>query len=94
MTVSNIVRGVTRSFIIVSYLTYQVANAQPSQQGGDRRGPPPEAIEACADQSEGAACSFSGRRGDVTGTCITLPQEDEGLACAPEGGPPGGDRDQ
>lgn len=60
---------------------------------GDRgrpQGPPPEAIEACADLSKGDDCSFTGRRKDeVKGTCIVMPDDDdEGLACAPEGGPP------
>ena len=31
---------------------------------------------------------FSGRRGDVTGTCIVPPRDQDELACAPEGGPP------
>lgn len=59
---------------------------------GDRgrpQGPPPEAIKACADLSQGDACSFTGRRDDeIKGSCITLPNGDDGLACAPEGGPP------
>ena len=56
---------------------------------GRRHGPPPEAIEACADLSEGDACSFTGRRDDdVKGTCIVLPRGNEGLVCAPEDGPP------
>ena len=63
---------------------------------GDRgrpQGPPPEAIEACADLAEGDACSFTGRRNDeITGTCIAPPDGDGGLACAPEGGPPGARR--
>lgn len=52
--------------------------------------PPKEAIAACADLTEGAACSFSGSRGDVTGMCTAPPTGGEGpLACKPEGGPPG-----
>lgn len=54
---------------------------------GKRRGPPPEALQACADLSEGDACAFSGRRGDRTGFCFAPPKEDAALACAPEGGP-------
>ena len=35
-----------------------------------RRGPPPGALEACADAAAGAECSFDGRRGNVEGTCL------------------------
>lgn len=59
------------------------------RQKGKRRGPPPEAIEACANQTEGEVCSFTGRRGDMTGVCFAPPKDDAELACAPEGGPPG-----
>ena len=69
------------------------AQAQPGSQsdgqGGRRHGPPPEAIDACADQAEGAACEFPGFRGEtVEGTCIAPPGRDDELVCAPEGGPP------
>jgi hypothetical protein len=87
MCTRKVIRGIAQTFILVSYLSSTVANAQPDQQSGERRGPPPQAIAACADQPEGAACSFSGRRGDVTGSCIVPPQGKE-LVCAPEGGPP------
>ncbi|MGJ8669024.1 MAG: hypothetical protein ACSHXK_06005 [Oceanococcus sp.] len=59
------------------------ATAQPNGDRPSRRGPPPEAISACKSLSEGDACSFSGRRGDESGQCITTPQDE--LACAPEG---------
>ncbi len=70
-----------------------------SQSDGDqgkrkRRGPPPEAIEACEGKSEGDQCSFEGGRGEtVEGTCINPPRNND-LVCAPEGGPPGGGGDQ
>ena len=52
-----------------------------------RRGPPPEALEACAAQVEGDACSFEGRRGEeLQGVCV-VPRDGE-LACRPEGAPP------
>ena len=55
------------------------------RRGRGRRGLPPQAIEACADQEEGATCSFDNRRGDsMEGTCINHPRLD-GLSCAPEG---------
>ncbi len=57
---------------------------------GDRgrpQGPPPEATEACKSLSVGDACSFSGRRGEVVGTCINPQGDEDILACAPKGGP-------
>ncbi len=55
-----------------------------------RRGPPPEAIEACKTSREGAACTFQAPGHQVDGICISPPQ-DTALACAPEGGRgPGG----
>lgn len=39
-------------------------------KGGDRQGPPAEAITACEGQAEGSAVSFSTPRGDtVAGVC-------------------------
>jgi hypothetical protein len=63
------------------------ASARPG--GGEgRRGPPPEAIEACEGKSANDPCSFTGRRDDtIEGTCFAPPDIDQ-LACAPEGGPP------
>lgn len=68
------------------------------QPAGDReergrRGPPPEAIEACASASAGGSCSFTGRRGEtLKGTCETVREEQ--LVCVPENAPerPGGRR--
>jgi len=81
-----------------------ISSSALAQRGGDdsqgqRRGPPPEAIEACSGSSEGASCQFSGRRGDVSGTCF-IPSESQGeLACKPSnhresnsGGDRGNDR--
>ena len=58
-------------------------------------GPPPEAIEACKDKSEGAAVEFTNRRGEkVAATCKKINDQ---LVAVPEGGfrgpkgmPPGG----
>lgn len=75
--------------ILSTVLLPTIASAQ---ENGQRRGPPPEAFEACANQAEAAACSFSGNRGDVTGTCMMPPQGESELICAPEGGRPEGGR--
>lgn len=50
-------------------------------------GPPPEARSACADREEGASCSFSTPRGQLGGTCRTVP---EGRVCVPAGMPGAG----
>ena len=87
-------RSITQTFLLATYILSTTANAQPDQQSGKRHGPPPEAFEVCADQAEGAACSFSGRRGDVTGSCIVPRHEQDKLVCAPEGGPPRGHEEE
>lgn len=64
-------------------------------QGGDRRGPPREAIEACNDKAEGTAVEITTPRGDkIKATCK---QVDGQMVAVPEGGfrgpkgmPPGG----
>jgi hypothetical protein len=60
--------------------------AQQSQPGGPgtRPGPPPrEALEACADQTSGSTCSFSGPDGQqISGTC-DAPEVNVPLACTP-----------
>ncbi len=75
-----IVRTVT---IGTCLLLAAVASAQPS----GRRGPPPEAFEACESKSDGDACGFSGRRGEVSGQCRTPPNTQD-LVCVPDGPPP------
>ena len=53
-------------------------------QNSGRRGPPPEAIEACGGQSEGASCSFTGRNAEqLSGVCFA--PQDRDLACKPDG---------
>lgn len=64
------------------------AEGQHERDGG-RRGPPPVALEACADAATGAACSFEGRQGDTfRGTCHAV--RDGDVACVPEGHRRGG----
>ena len=54
---------------------------------GERRGPPPVALEACANSVQGDPCSFDGRDGEaLEGTC-EAPAE-KPLACRPEGARP------
>ncbi|MEW6401450.1 MAG: glycosyltransferase family 39 protein [Chloroflexota bacterium] len=67
----------------------QASNSQVPQ--GNAGGPPPQAINACANLTQNAACSFNLPNGnEITGTCITLPNLTE-LACTPQGmGPQNG----
>lgn len=59
------------------------ASSQPQQT--PRNGPPPQALEACADQTQGSSCSFTQPNGNtINGNCITPPNTDR-LACAPQG---------
>ena len=54
----------------------------------DKGGPPPEALDACRGKSSGAACRFTGRRGEpLNGSCFS-PPNGAAPACRPEGGPP------
>ncbi len=53
-------------------------------QAGNRQGPPAEALAACANSTQGAACSFTQPGHTVEGTCITPPNS-SALACAPQG---------
>src|SRR4030067_667689 len=55
--------------------------------GGKPKGPPQEAIDACADMSEGDTVQFATPRGDtVSGICLEIRG---GLIAVPEGGVPG-----
>ncbi len=66
-----------------------VAGSNPDQgtqpQQNPRQGPPQEALNACANLTQGDACSFTQQNGNtINGTCITPPNLDV-LACAPAG---------
>ena len=65
------------------------AHAPPGGAEGRPPRPPREALEACKDASDGAACSFQGRRGErMEGTCWR-PDQEHPLACRPTNPPPG-----
>lgn len=50
-----------------------LAVANDKSHENKRRGPPAEAIEACADKAQGDSVSFEGRRGNtLEGTCILM----------------------
>lgn len=80
----------TQKYLIAALLGLTLGSAASlsfAQPPGGRGGPPPEATEACANLSEGDACSFEGRRGEtLEGECFMPPRGEEVLACKPEGG--------
>lgn len=49
----------------------------------NRQGPPAEAIAACDNKAVGTQCSFTARRGDLTGQCAETPRGQ--VTCRPEG---------
>ena len=79
------------TFALLSSLTIFTAttlsaavSAQPTD-GGGHRGPPPEALAACKTLASGAACSFTGGRGEAKGSCWA--PEGKPLACKPKDAP-------
>lgn len=58
------------------------AQAAPDTQNAPRRPPPPESLAACKSLQAGAACTFSGPRGAITGVCRA--PEGRALACVPK----------
>lgn len=56
-------------------------DAQSDQPNQEQNQPPQPAIDACMNQSTGAACSFQTPNGTISGTCNTIP--DGTLACTP-----------
>lgn len=59
--------------------------AQDAQiQPGNRQVPPPEAVKACENSTQGMSCSFTTKYGNsVDGSCITVPNSNN-LVCAPQ----------
>ncbi len=61
-----------------------MAPRQPQNQSPQAGRPPQEALDACANLTQGANCSFSALFGAVNGVCVTPPGLNQ-LACAPQG---------
>ena len=81
-------RSLQPLLVAVILTSSNVVIAEQDERGGKRHGPPDQAFTVCAEQVEGAACSFSGRRGEVQGQCAVPPREEGQLVCMPQGGPP------
>jgi hypothetical protein len=85
------VRGSSAAYTS-GYVGTESSSGQQPPMGGQGQGgmmgqPPQAALDACANQSQGAACSFSAPMGTVSGTCMTPPNQNQ-LICVPAGGPP------
>lgn len=82
--------SMTKSFLSAVVLLSGLALAQQGQgmgRGpGPHGGPPPEAVQACANLRTGTACAFTLNGQNLTGTCDTAPSGQ--VACRPEGMPP------
>jgi hypothetical protein len=77
--------------IFVGFLLSTSAALADGPEG--RRGPPPEAVEACAALESGDACTVDTPDGELTGSCLAPPKDDNApLACVPEGAPRPGER--
>jgi hypothetical protein len=65
----------------------------PSGEGprGGHRPPPPEALAACKALKDGQACTFTGPRATINGTCFA--PEGKPLACRPMRPPEEGGRE-
>ena len=75
------------STLLFSLCLTSIAWAGQDSETRKRKGPPPEAIEACAELNEGDACGFvSQRRGEIQGSCFVPPKQGAVLACKPDRG--------
>jgi hypothetical protein len=89
---SNCIKIMAAAVAIVGLFSAVCVASGGSGERGERRGPPPEAVEACKGKSEGTAVEFTNRGGEIMkGTC----RQTEGqLAAMPDnlrgryGGPP------
>jgi hypothetical protein len=91
-----------RSLNVVSALAFSIVTALPMlssaatspasepPEAGERRpkGPPPEAVAACKDKSEGSACSLDFHGTAIDGSCRKAPDGNGPLACMPSHPPP------
>jgi hypothetical protein len=90
----TMLRGVFLVLASASLWTCDLAFGQTSPPDGappdmsaQRRGPPPEALDACSGKKIGDLCSFvTPKRGTIEGTCKA--PEGKPLACRPARRPP------
>ncbi|GJM14752.1 MAG: hypothetical protein DHS20C13_00790 [Thermodesulfobacteriota bacterium] len=79
----------SEGFTMDQYGEMVVAQSNHGEQSerGKRRGPPPEAVEACEAQSVGDTCAFISPKGDsIAGVCEIM--RGDVIACLPDNRPP------
>ena len=88
----NGIKVIAAATAIIGLLTVSCWASNGPGERGERRGPPPEAVEACKGKREGTAVEFTNRGGEkMKGTCkqiggqlAAMPDKPDGSA----GGPP------
>jgi len=79
----------TLSPILLAASCGGLACAQPQGgEGGQHKGPPPEALAACKSLAAGQPCNFSVDAKTISGSCWA--PEGKPLACRPANAPHGG----
>jgi hypothetical protein len=75
------------TFVAPTLLAATLASAEPKEEGR-RRGPPPQAFDACKAKKADDACEVSFRERKLTGKCTATPEGP--LVCRPDRpmGPP------
>lgn len=74
---------------VITTFSLSAIHAEEQRKGPPGGGKPStEAFAACASLSENQSCSYTGNRGDATGTCKGPRQGEGALACVPAGRPP------
>jgi hypothetical protein len=71
---------------LVMLLSLAPLAARAADEPPRHSGPPPEALQACKDKQAEAACTFTGPRGSMEGSCFA--PQGKPLACRPAGAPP------
>jgi len=75
--------GLFASVALAAMTGFPARQALAANDHGGPPGPPQEAIDACANQQEGATCMVSFHGQSVQGTCVKGPEGQEPLACMP-----------
>jgi hypothetical protein len=80
----HIINTIAGVLLLIGSVSGAVWAVDGPPDSGRHMGPPPEAIEACKDKSEGAAVEFTGPRGEkIKATCKQI---DDQLVAVPEEG--------
>lgn len=85
----KIIANILPTIAIIAAFTVNVSAYSEEERGGKRKGPPPEAIEACEGKEVDSACTVDTPEGELEGTCKASPKGDM-QACVPEGHKPRG----